>query len=167
MKRKIKFRGFSIHENDWVYGYFGGKINTYTAEDEPFIIQPTYNAATDRSYFTDIAIKKDTEGQYTGLKDKNGKEIYEGDIVKFHYFFLGGGEEGVWESEHQAIGVLTWGLYGWAVSSIRGEHWQGYTGYDAGEGESNILELMMMNESSIHEESFEIIGNIYENPELL
>ena len=165
MKREIKFRAWDVKKMKM---------------SKPFTFD---DVVSDESYgmaitpFIDIidGIKVDRVHderfyclmQYTGLKDKNGKEIYEGDIVNFHYFFLGGGEEGVWESEHQATGVITWGLYGWAVSSIRGEHWQGYTGYDAGEGESNILELMMMNESSIHEESFEVIGNIHENPELL
>ncbi len=105
--------------------------------------------------------------QFTGLTDKNGKDIYEGDIVSFHYFFLGGGEEGVWESEHELQGVMTWGLYGWAVDAIKGQHWQSYTGYDAGEGSGNIVDLQIMNESSIHSESFEVIGNVYENPELL
>ena len=157
MKRELIFRAWSKDDREWITEW--SSMNG--------IDKDVCKYKGKHVFFFDYDDDQVSIMQYTGLKDKNGKEIYEGDIVKFHYFFLGGGEEGVWESEHQAIGVLTWGLYGWAVSSIRGEHWQGYTGYDAGEGESNILELMMMNESSIHEESFEIIGNIHENPELI
>ena len=105
--------------------------------------------------------------QFTGRQDKNDKDIYEGDSVKFHYFYMSGSLQGASESEHELTGVIVWREYGWGLAAITGEHWQGYTGYQAGEGDSYIVDLYAMNESSIHEESFEVIGNIYQNPELL
>ena len=105
---------------------------------------------------------------FTGLLDKGGKEIYENDLVKFHYFFQSLGENfGVQESEHELTGVVKWGAFGWGISAIKGEHWKGYTGYEDGEGESSFMDLMAMNESGVHEESFEIIGNLYQTPELI
>lgn len=105
--------------------------------------------------------------QFTGLKDKNGKDIYDGDVVKFHYFYGTVVSGGFQEAEHELTGVINWGVYGWSVEKIKGEHWKGYTGYGDNEGSASVLELLAMNESSIHEESFEIIGNIHDNPELL
>ena len=105
--------------------------------------------------------------QFTGLLDCKGNEIYEGDIVKFHYFYGSGGLEGFVEAEHELTGIVKWGNFGWGLEAIKGQHWQGYTGYVAGEGSSNFLDLMAMNESSVHEESFEILGNLYQHPELL
>jgi uncharacterized phage protein (TIGR01671 family) len=106
--------------------------------------------------------------QYTGLKDKNGKEIYEGDIVRFHYFYGSiGSNMGFVEAEHELVGVVGWAVYGWGLNAIRGEHWRGYTGYGDGEGESSLLDLCSMSDGSIHEDSFEVIGNIHENPDLL
>ena len=72
--REIRFRGKSlieqadmdIAEDDWIYG--GISIN-----DERVWI--------DMDYFGNIAVKPNTVGQYTGQKDKNGQEIYEGDRV--------------------------------------------------------------------------------------
>jgi len=95
------------------------------------------------------------------------KPIFEDDIVKFHYFYAGGGLEGFKEAEHSLIGVVKIGAFGWGLEAIKGEHWEGYTGYGASEGESSFMELCMMNERGIHEESFEVIGNIWQNPELL
>lgn len=106
--------------------------------------------------------------QFTGFSDRHDKDIYEGDIVKFHYFYMGCGENmGATECEAEVTGVIEWSTFGWAVKNISGKHWEGYTGYGAGEGESNIIDLYAMNEGSVHEESFEKIGNIHENPELL
>ena len=106
--------------------------------------------------------------QFTGLHDKNGKDIYEGDILKFHYFYQSFGENmGASESEHELSGIVEWQEYGYGISAIKGEHWNGYTGYSDGEGSADFIHLAAMSESSIHEESFEIIGNIHQNPELL
>lgn len=103
---------------------------------------------------------------YIGTEDRNGDKIFDKDIVKFHYFYGSVGSNlGFVEAEHELIGIVEWGAFGWGLSTIKGEHWQGYTGYAKGEGESSFYELCGMSESSIHEESFEIIGNVFQSPE--
>lgn len=146
MSRDIKFRG-------WDGGMF-------------------YNIVVDGEVWTDSLVvdnwHSDNIMQFTGLMDKNNYEIYEGDIVKFHYFFMSFGQNmGAQESEHELIGIVEWQEYGYGISAIKGEHWCGYTGFKDGEGKSDFLHLVTMSESSTHEESFEVIGNIYENPELI
>ncbi len=69
MNREIKFRGMT--NNGWVYGYY------LAMQDDFGIATPTiYNLNTNKF----IPVEEETVGQYTGIKDKNGNEIYEGDI---------------------------------------------------------------------------------------
>ena len=84
--------------------------------------------------------------QFTGLKDKNGKEICEGDIVRRVYAFTKANKPK--ETTDQIVFSDEWGAFAFHSKTNIGKGWSRmYSGHKAF--------------------PFEVIGNIYENPELL
>lgn len=72
--REIKFRGYNAKNKQWLYGfYLQNRGGHFICPDE---------FANGKSW-EDYEVAPDTIGQFTGLYDKNEREIYEGDIVKW------------------------------------------------------------------------------------
>jgi uncharacterized phage protein (TIGR01671 family) len=137
--REIKFRG-----------WYGPKIG---------MLQPTFNGNINEIF-------ADAHGvymQYTGLKDVNGDEIYEGDIVRVSYtsfkVFKGVVKFGEYKQDGSGGEYSGSDCIGFYVEALNpdavDEH--GFKTIWDHEEESSLLEF----------ERVEVIGNIYENPELL
>lgn len=138
--REIKFRGKSI-AGDWVYGYLS------SPETINVIVEWQANESdTSDGYCEEIEVDPATVGQFTGLKDKNGAEIYEGDIIR---------------SENGIIHTIFSVPGGFAIESnpvAFGYNSNTINPYDGLSDEQN---------SSFVRVACRIIGNIHDNPELL
>ena len=140
--RKIKFRGKPTENNvsyfekeEFAYGFL------VIDNDQYYILLDVLDNIKRDDYVTYmVEIKSETIGQYTGLKDKNEKEIYEGDIIEIKGYSNKGYNTGLVKE----IYVVEFKDFCWSC------------------GIKSLLNLATINWASI-----EVIGNIYDNPELL
>ncbi len=135
--REILFRGKYVDDDKWIYGHY---VHQYGAD---MIYLPD---GTDREYgFDYYHIDPETIGQYTGLTDKNGKKIFEGDIVKYKNT-----DGAVYKGVKLTV----------AGKVVYNEKVTGFAIYGKDE-----LGAKHCDYSPIKQ--IEIIGNIHDNPELL
>ncbi|EHS1874591.1 hypothetical protein MO224_001263 [Listeria monocytogenes] len=140
--REIEFRGKRIDNGEWVYG------NLMQFEDSAtFIFADERKGASTLTYAHFIinnmhAIDEKTLGQYTGLKDKNGKKIFEGDIVNCKFFDRMVGD---------ITGVINFIDCVWAVSDFKNKRLYQLIDVDNIEIIGNIHENPELMEGTVNE----------------
>jgi len=147
MLRSYKFRGQRIDNKEWMYGGYHkhiarqicpiGEDKLSESDIKHLIIQSGFADWNMPKPLVAVEVIPETVGMFTGLVDKNGVEIYEGDVMH-------------WDS-----------------------HWGWYVGYENGAFRRiplNDIQRINWRHHTLQQEgldTWEIIGNIHENPELI
>lgn len=163
MSRVNKYRG--LHNNKWVYGYhavIGTRSVIIKLKAEKFYSVDDNFRKRNGNEIADV--RADTIGQYIGIEDKNGKEIYEGDIVKIHQFLFDGCE---YEKEIIVSIEYMGEIACFGANLLQAKEIRAYMGYDNEADKEEKAVIPLCNFYGLHEESFEVVGNVYENADLL
>ena len=136
--REILFRAKRLDTGEWVEGFFSSEtFYGYTPNDDRvFIIQKG------TGFY--CPVDPATVGQFTGLVDKNGRRIFEGDVVRHHNDNP--------DSEIEEKGVVFWD-----------EKYCGWRRTSNGQFHHGIVDTYRLSPECL----YEVIGNIHDNPELL
>lgn len=131
--RESLFRGKRVDNGDWTYGYL------FVCWDRCYIL---WGMSGDNPIKEEVV--PETIGEYTGLKDQNGKKIFEGDIVRYRHEF--------WQCPMQSVVEYCVDKWNYPAFDLKDNDYY----------EANGLQLA--HEMEIE---FEVIGTIHDNPELL
>lgn len=136
--REILFRGKRLNNGEWVTG----KMYRIARDLNPFIMLEDKHGC---SYEVD----EETVGQYTGLKDKHGKRIFEGDIL--HIAKIADGIGGYYQPplDYPVNVVVKWDLCAWMWETL-----------------CDDKRYITFPDAWCHYEC-EVIGNVHDNPEFL
>ena len=135
MSDRYLFRGKQFNSGKWIIGYYSFlPKGNFCVHDRHLISW----ASVDKDGFEQELIDPTTLGQCTDLKDKNGKLIFEGDIVRCGYTEADG-------EEHSSDEPVAWRDCGWVL--LYGDTYNILDNNDCGR--------------------YEVIGNIHDKPELL
>ena len=155
--REILFRGKrKDNNNPWIYGHLH-KMDGYGTGYTEYGIQ-VQDIPTSRPW--SVLVIPETVGQYTGSTDKNGKKIFEGDVVDFYFFDKG--------SKNTKTMLIEWRDNGFGMREL-------YRDYRLADDFSIIKEKIFTYRGDIRNGVYEsnntyfveVIGNIHDNPELL
>lgn len=141
MKREIIFRGLRTDKNEWVYGDL---IHGVGWKKGKMYMLPENINQEGCHHLDGFEVIPESVGQFTGLQDKNGKEIYEGDILGDWTDI-----DGKMEQSRQAV---FW-------HEVEGQ-WMLDNSFH--QDRSHFFSLA----GELRDFEYEIIGNIHENPEL-
>lgn len=151
MNKEIIFRGKCVPDSkyagEWVTGGYVPLSEDITPNNEGLIMR-FLGGSTTITYHVD----PDSVGQFTGLVDKKGYKIYDGDILFVEFADKSGGYQLVgWNEETASWGIMD----AYSYQSIK-------EGYDFAEFKNHVL-LAFLKDALI----CEVVGNIYDNSELL
>ena len=153
MSREIKFRAWD-EIGEWM-----GNVTSIDFNEGAVFIETKHSDDENRFDMNNVPVM-----QYTGLKDKNGKEIYEGDIINYSFKDSGEINTRVLEVYNDGTNFKTREIYrDYWLEKVGGVLLIVHGQLNAHKGKTQYLTDISC--SSIY--SYEIIGNIYENPELL
>ena len=146
--REILFRGKRVDNGKWVEGFYVNVPEHYKHE----MSRKSYIVSINNGLFMEVV--PETVGEYTGLTDKNGKKIFEGDILQgYQYPYLSEGHFNYYAEVVCFENCPAFGLYTFKNPNLD-------IVYGISSGNTDLME-------DWESENWEIIGNIYDNPELL
>lgn len=131
--REILFKAKRIEDGEWIEGYYQ-KRHDFLGNEEHLIFYADGHTVWDHA-----EVSSETLCQFTGLCDKNGKKIWENDILMAHL------DESY--PEDVTYETVEWGMAGWVTREVSSTGRQYLDKFDL--------------------EHYEVVGNTFDNPELL